>query len=129
MKKCDHIAIVVFDLESAISKWKKLLQLNPSAIEDMISEKVKVCFFRLDNIKIELVWPYEENETLRKRGEGIAHFCLESDDIHSDFNRLKEKYTLTSSAPTQGADGKEVFFVHPKSLGRVLVEFSSSKTS
>jgi len=62
---------------------------------------------------------------LEKRGGGIHHLCFRTNDIDADVARLKSKgYQFLSDAPTPGAHGARVIFIHPKSCDGVLVELS-----
>ena len=62
---------------------------------------------------------------LEKRGPGIHHICLGSDDIASDDAALETNgMTRLREVPSPGAGGATVQFVHPKSTGGVLVELS-----
>jgi len=45
------------------------------------------------------------------------------DNIHEEMERLKQAgFELLQDAPKQGADGKLICFLHPKSTGGLLVE-------
>ena len=62
---------------------------------------------------------------LEKRGPGLHHLCLASDDLMADDGRLRAAgYRLLRPEPTRGAGGCWVQFVHPKSSGGVLIELS-----
>jgi methylmalonyl-CoA/ethylmalonyl-CoA epimerase len=62
---------------------------------------------------------------LEKKGPGIHHLCLASDDVQGDDARLREAgLQVLRPEPTRGAGGCWVQFVHPKSTGGVLLELS-----
>ena len=62
-------------------------------------------------------------KSIEKRGEGIHHIAFAVDNIEAEIKRLKaEGFQPISSAPKLGADGKLVFFFHPKSANGVLIE-------
>ncbi|MCB1616522.1 MAG: VOC family protein, partial [Pseudomonadales bacterium] len=78
---------------------------------------------------IELVHPLNGEgpiaKYLEKKPGGIHHICFRSDDIEADVARLKEKgYQFLSDAPTPGAHGCQVIFIHPKSCDGVLIELN-----
>jgi methylmalonyl-CoA/ethylmalonyl-CoA epimerase len=82
--------------------------------------------------RIELLEPTREDSPiaafLAKRGPGIHHLCLASDDVAADDRRLRELgFTLLRPEPTVGAEGTRVQFVHPKSAGGVLVELAEKR--
>ena len=67
---------------------------------------------------------------LEKRGGGLHHLCFRTDDIDADVERLRAKgYQFTSDAPTPGAHGSRVIFIHPKSCDGVLIELSQPAES
>ena len=79
--------------------------------------------------RIELLEPTRDDSPiasfLAKRGPGIHHLCLDSDDVVGDDARLREiGVALLRPQPTAGAGGTAVQFVHPKSSGGVLVELA-----
>jgi len=60
---------------------------------------------------------------LAKKGPGMHHLCLETDDIEGMMAQLSDKgIQLINESPRTGADGKRYAFIHPKSTGGVLVE-------
>jgi len=67
---------------------------------------------------------------LEKRGPGIHHICLASSDIAADDARLRAAgIELLRAAPTAGAGGTLVQFVHPRSAGGVLVELAQPRAA
>lgn len=127
MKKIEHIGIAVKNLESANALYKKLLSKPHYKIETVRSEMVNTSFFKVGDIKIELLESTSAesaiNSFIEKRGEGIHHIAFEVEDIRAEMKRLKEEgFELTRDEPFRGADNKLVCFVHPKSTNGVLVE-------
>jgi methylmalonyl-CoA/ethylmalonyl-CoA epimerase len=62
---------------------------------------------------------------LEKKWGGLHHLCFRSDDIDADVARLKDKgYQFLGDAPTPGAHGSRVIFIHPKSCDGVLIEIN-----
>lgn len=125
----DHIAIAVPDLEKAIKRLTDDFNLNYSGTEEVESAKTTTAFFPLPPTSIELVHPLRGEgpiaKYLEKKPGGIHHLCFRSDDIHADVARLKAKgYQFLSDAPSPGAHGCQVIFIHPKSCDGVLVEIS-----
>ncbi len=83
----------------------------------------------LGDLRIELLEPTRPDSAvakfLDKRGPGLHHLCLGSDDLDGDDAALRAAGTeLLRERPTAGAEGARVQFVHPKSAGGVLVELS-----
>lgn len=131
MKKIEHIGIAVKNLESANALYKNILGKPHYKIETVRSEMVNTSFFKVGDIKIELLESTSAESAIslfiEKRGEGIHHIAFEVEDIHAEMKRLKEEgFELTRDEPFRGADNKLVCFVHPKSMSGVLVELCQS---
>ena len=125
----DHIAIAVPDLQQAIARFAEDFGLNFEGQEDVSAAKTSTAFFPLPPTSIELVHPLNGEGPiagyLEKRGGGLHHLCFRSDNIEQDIARLTAKgYRFLGDAPTPGAHGSKVIFIHPKSCGGVLVELS-----
>jgi methylmalonyl-CoA/ethylmalonyl-CoA epimerase len=127
IKKVNHIAVVVPDLDGAMNFWVDALGLKLSHKEHVASQAVDVAFLPVGDSKIELIQPID-NESgvaryLAKKGPGMHHICFEVDDIEAALARLKEAdVQLINEVPTVGADGRKFAFIHPKSANGVLVE-------
>jgi methylmalonyl-CoA/ethylmalonyl-CoA epimerase len=129
MLKTDHIAILVADIDEALTFWRDALGLKLEHVEEVASQEVKVAFLPLGGHAIELVQPMGETSSLAsylaKRGPGLHHLCFEVDDVEAALTRLKEQgVRLINKQPVEGAGGKKVAFIHPKSASGVLVELS-----
>ena len=123
-----HVGIAVRSIEEARRFWEAL-GLHVEHVEEVPHEGVRVAMIPCGSSRIELLEPTREDSPiagfLAKRGPGIHHLCLASDDVAGDDQRLREQgYALLRAAPTRGAGGTAVQFVHPKSAGGVLVELA-----
>ena len=127
INRINHVAILIDDLESALSFWRDALGLTLSRVDDNSSEMAKVAFLPAGNSEIELVIPTSGDSglarQLEKRGPGIHHICLEVDDIGGMIAHLKTKgVQLINQEPKVNEAGKKYVFIHPKSAQGVLVE-------
>jgi len=124
----DHIGIAV----ASIAEGRKLYEamgLEVEAIEEVPDEGVRVAFIPIGNTRIELLEPIAADSPVAKflarRGPGIHHVCLASDELAADDAHLRAAgVQLLRPEPTRGAGGARVQFVHPKSAGGVLLELS-----
>lgn len=127
LKRLDHVAVLVEDLEDALVFWQEKLGLELDHIETISSMAVKIAFMPLGESEIELVQPTTDDsglaKFLAKRGPGLHHICLEVDDIKAKLDDLKgEGINLIDQEPVVMEDGRKLAFIHPKSAGGVLVE-------
>lgn len=125
--KINHIAIAVNDIAVASRFYVDVLGLELSEPEDVPTQKTRVAFLRIGEVKIELVQPMSEDSPvakhIAKRGEGIHHVCYETTDIVGALAALKAKdVPLIDQEPRVGAHEARIAFVHPKGVSGVLTE-------
>jgi methylmalonyl-CoA/ethylmalonyl-CoA epimerase len=127
VKQINHVAVVVDDMEKALSFWRDALGMDLHGLRDVPAEKSQVAFLPLSGSEVELVRPTTDDsgiaKYLAKRGPGMHHLCLEVDDIEGMMSQLKAKgVRLINEEPRTAADGKKYAFIHPESTSGVLVE-------
>lgn len=127
IKRINHIAIVVDDIDRALTFWRDALGLKLDHIEDIPEQESMVAFLPTGESEVELVQPTSEDSGvaryLQKRGPGMHHICFEVEDIHVSLEQLKGKgVRLINETPMTGAGGKKMAFIHPESAYGVLVE-------
>jgi methylmalonyl-CoA/ethylmalonyl-CoA epimerase len=127
IKSINHVAVVVDDMEKALSFWRDALGIELHEMRDVPVEKSQVAFLPLAGSEVELVMPTSDDsgiaKYLAKRGPGMHHICLEVDDIVSMLAQLRAKgVRLINEEPRTSADGKKYAFIHPESTSGVLVE-------
>ena len=114
IRKIDHLGIAVRSITEGRALYEAL-GLAVAAIEEVPDEGVRVALIPCGESLIELLEPLGPDSPiarfLEKRGPGIHHVCLGSDDLAGDDARLR-------------AGGCWVQFVHPRSTGGVLIELS-----
>ena len=127
MKRIDHVAVAVSDLDAAEAAYNDLLNLEWKGREEVAGQKVLTSIFQVGESWLELISPTAEDSTiaafLRKRGQGLHHICFEVDDIEAEIARLKKKGArLLNETPTDGVGGTRIAFLHPKETAGVLIE-------
>jgi methylmalonyl-CoA/ethylmalonyl-CoA epimerase len=126
IKKIDHVAVLVDDLDPAIAKYRELFGLEPREREVVASQKTEAALLPVGDSNIELIAP-RGNESLvkylQKRGPGLHHIAIEVEGIEAALALLKSMgVPLIDETPRAGARGHKVAFVHPRATGGVLVE-------
>jgi len=127
VKKINHVAVVVDDMEKALSFWRDALDMDLHELRDVPAEQSQVAFLPLPGSEVELVMPTTDDsgiaKYLSKRGPGMHHICLEVDDIEGMLEQLRSKSVrLINEEPRTTSDGKKYAFIHPESTAGVLVE-------
>ncbi|HLP12856.1 MAG TPA: methylmalonyl-CoA epimerase [Flavobacteriales bacterium] len=132
MQKIEHIGIAVKSIDVYIRMYEQLLNTPCYKLEAVESEGVKTAFFKVGPNKIELLEATKPDSPIakfiEKKGEGIHHIAYAVSNVHEEMERLKNLgFELLGDAPKNGADGKEIIFLHPKSAGGVLVELCADR--
>lgn len=127
----DHIGVAVANLEESL-KFYASLGLTPSGFDE--ADQSKIAFLPIGDTRIELLEGLGPDspisKSVAKRGPGVHHLCFRVPDIHAAFAALKASGAqVIDATPRPGAHGCTVFFVHPKSAGGVLMEFSQPPAS
>ncbi len=131
VKQLEHIGIAVSDMEKAIDLYSRLLGRMPYKEETVETEGVRTVFFRVGEVKIELLEGIGPDNPIdrfvAKRGAGIHHLAYEVEDIFEAIRYCKEQgFHLVNEEPRVGADNKLICFIHPKSTDGVLIELCQS---
>jgi methylmalonyl-CoA/ethylmalonyl-CoA epimerase len=126
VKRIDHIAVCVSDIDESLAKYKQLLGVDPTVRETVASQKTEACLLPIGESNIELISPAGNEglqKFLEKRGPGLHHIAVEIEGIEAALALLKSLgVPLIDEAPRVGARGHKVAFVHPKATGGVLIE-------
>lgn len=128
VRKIAHLGIAVRSIDEA-RPFYEALGLSVEAIEEVPQERVRVAMLAIGDSHLELLEPTGPESPiakfLEKRGPGIHHLCVDTADVVAADRALRAAgYELLRPAPTLGAGGCLVQFVHPRSTGGVLLELS-----
>ncbi|MBI5059188.1 methylmalonyl-CoA epimerase [candidate division KSB1 bacterium] len=123
----DHLAIAVASLDDAVAYWTTHLGAVEVHRETVSEQRVNVVMLRVGDLKIELLQPTSDDSPVAKfiavRGPGIHHVALRVDSTDSELSIMKAGgATLLDEGARDGAEGTKVGFIHPRTLGGVLVE-------
>ena len=129
--RIEHLGIAVRDADAITDLYERLFGYRPYKRERVESEGVETVFLDAGGAKLELLEATRAESPIAgfvdKRGEGLHHVAFEVRDIYAEHARLSDAgFRLLNPEPKRGADGKLIFFVHPKDTGGVLVEFCQS---
>ena len=127
--KIDHIAIAVNDVERSAKEYQQALGVSNIEFETIDTEGVKVAILYLENGRIELMQPTNDSSPIKKflekKGEGLHHMALETNDIENEVTRMEGCGIQFLGKIRPGSAGTKVTFIHPKSLHGVLAELCS----
>lgn len=122
-----HVGIAVADLAEAAAFYRVVLGLSPRPPET--ADGAKILSFSLGEADVELLEPLASESPvgrfLARRGPGIHHLCYRVPDLDHALARCREMgYRLVDEVPRQGAHGRRVAFLHPKSTAGILIELT-----
>jgi methylmalonyl-CoA/ethylmalonyl-CoA epimerase len=141
VKRIDHVAIAVADLDDSARGLTALFGLATGAREHVAGQSTDVTFLhagRADqstDTAVELCAPAAGGDSaiarfLARRGPGLHHVCFEVDDLPAALAALKAAgVRLIDETPRPGARGHQVAFLHPAATGGVLFELCSAESS
>jgi methylmalonyl-CoA/ethylmalonyl-CoA epimerase len=127
VKALNHVGIAVNSIDEQRAFYENSLGAVFENIEEVPSQKVRVGFFRVGDVRLELLEPTDPSSTiaafLEKRGQGLHHLAFTVDDIQARIEELKTKgLRMIDDTPRPGAHHMQIAFVHPKSTHGVLTE-------
>ena len=130
--KLAHIGIAVKSLEDSVSNYENIFGVKASEVEYVAEQKVNVRKLHLENMDVELLEGTAPDSPItkfiEKRGEGVHHCSFEVDDIEKSLLDAKNSgIDLINETPRTGADDMLIAFLHPKSTGGVLIEYTQKK--
>jgi len=127
LKKIDHIGIAVPNLDEIKNTLSDAFDLLPEFEEEVTDQKVKVAGYHIGESTIEYLQPISSDSPiakfLDKKGTGIHHIAYSVENLAEVLKRLQKKgIRLIDELPRDGAEGKNIAFIHPKSTNGILIE-------
>jgi methylmalonyl-CoA/ethylmalonyl-CoA epimerase len=132
IQSIDHLGIAVRSIDEAVPLYESALGLRCLGREEVPAQRVKTAFFDVGGVHLELLEPTAPDSPIAKfiaeKGEGIHHVAFRTDDIRGQLEQASSKgLRLINPVPVEGAAGKLVAFLHPKSTRGVLTELCALK--
>lgn len=123
----EHIGIAVESLDEAIPYYEKVLGLKCYNVEEVADQKVKTAFFKVGEVKIELLESTDPEgpigKFVEKKGQGIHHLAFAVDGVDEALTEVEANgVRLIDKTSRKGAEGLKIGFLHPKSTLGVLTE-------
>lgn len=123
----DHVGIAVEDLDAAVEEYRRLLGVEPVHRERVEDQGVEEVLFAMGSSYIQLLGALGPDtpvgRALASRGPGVHHVAYRVDDVAEALDHLRAQGArLVDEAPRPGSRNTLIAFVHPKTMGGVLVE-------
>jgi methylmalonyl-CoA epimerase len=126
IKQLNHIGIVVKNIDDTISLLSRIFSAEEIGRKIFADLGQTSAIIRIGDFKIELMEPYGDAGVvpnfLKKRGEGLHHISLITDDIDAEEDYLaKNSINVIGKAP-KGIKADRVMFTHPKQTNGIVFE-------
>lgn len=126
-KKIDHIGIAVRSIAERRPFYEQALGARFEGIEEVADQKVRVAFFQVGEVRLELLEATSEDSPvarfIARRGEGLHHIAYAVEELARRLAELEQQgVRLIDKQPRPGAHGTAIAFLHPQSTGGVLTE-------
>src|SRR6516162_1592885 len=123
----NHIGIAVRSIDAQRPFYEGTLGGLFEGVEEVPDQKVRVGFFRVNDVRLELLEPTDPSSTvavfLDKWGERMHHVAYTVEDIEARIAELKQSgVQMIDNAPRGGAHHMRIAFIHPGSTGGILTE-------
>ena len=125
----EHLGIAVTSLEEAMPFFELLTGGKCYSIEEVADQKVKTAFFKVGEVKIELLEATSPESSIAKFIEknggkgGIHHVAFNVDSVEEALAEAEAAgIQLIDKAPRKGAENLMIAFLHPKSTKGILTE-------
>src|SRR5262244_4404636 len=94
VKGVNHIGIAVRSIEAQRPFYEGTLGAVFEGVEEVFDQKVRVGFFRVGDVRLELLEPTDPTSTvaafLEKRGEGLHHVAFTVEGIEARIAELRQ---------------------------------------
>ena len=127
-----HVAIATADADALAALLVSALGAERGAEELLDQGALRVLFVTLGPVTVELLEPRSPDHTVAKflhtRGPGLHHVSYQVADLTVALERCRAAgVRLIDETPRAGAHGSRVAFLHPKSVGGVLIELCEAR--
>src|SRR5437660_7528889 len=118
VKAINHIGIAVRSIDAQRAFYEGTLGAVFEGVEEVPDQKVRVGFFRVGDVRLELLEPSDPASTiaafLDRKGEGLHHIAYTVEDIASRIAELKQAgLRMIDETPRPGAHQTRIAFVQP----------------
>ena len=118
----EHLGIAVTSIEEAAPFFEFLSGAPCYSIEVVEDQKVRTAFFKVGEVKIELLEPTSPESTIAKF-IGVHHVAFNVENVADALAECEAAgIQLIDKAPRKGAENLMIAFLHPKSTKGVLTE-------
>ena len=124
-----HIGLGVKDIHASVKAFARTFNVPVPEVTVLPDRQMKVALVQLGPISLEFLQDDSENGMLAKfirdKGDGIHHFCVDTDDIEADVEVIKRRgVEMIHQQPVIGVRGKRIAFMGGNALTGIPIEMS-----
>ena len=119
----DHIGYLTGDIEATAKEFERLGYCAGETVNDD-TQRTRICFLtKADEVRVELVEPYEDNKTMQKmlakRGVTPYHTCYEVDDVEQEYEQLVQNNwtALFKPVPAPAFGNRKICYFWNQEIG------------
>jgi methylmalonyl-CoA/ethylmalonyl-CoA epimerase len=128
IKKVDHVAIAVKNLDEALKTFENLLGHKAAQVKEVPEQKIRAAMIHVGDVEIELIQPTDPGTGVAKFLEGkeggVHHICFEVDDVDKELQAMAAKGVETIDKKGRPGLAGKIGFLNPKSAKGVLIELA-----
>ncbi len=129
IKGVGHIGIFVKNIEESVEALLKFVDFPKPTIKESEKMGVKAGVINLGGFELELIQGLKKDGPLaqfvEEQGDMIHHFCLLTDDIDADLEKIKaEGVEMADLTPKVGVRGKKIAMTSPAAFNGITIELS-----
>jgi methylmalonyl-CoA/ethylmalonyl-CoA epimerase len=127
----EHIGVAVSNIKESLSVFNNLFGLNDvSEIYEDTFQNIKISFFCVAGVKIELIAPLDSNkkspvDNIIEKNMSYYHLCFRTGCIEGEILQLVKKgaIVVTEPIPSLAFSNRKIAFLYVEHLGLIeLVE-------
>ena len=125
LKKMDHIAVVVKDIDKATKSYADMFGFEVVEKREGPGAEFTSVMMALGDIKLELFQPLKEgsfSKFLEEKGGGLHHVSFVTDNIVQEMKNLKAQGKKLQNEEPMVLPNAKIAFVHPSAAENVLIE-------
>jgi methylmalonyl-CoA/ethylmalonyl-CoA epimerase len=127
LERIDHVGLAVDDLDAAVEHYRSTFGIDPTHRERVDTQGVEEVLFEIGGSYIQLLGALAPQTPvgrfLERHGAGMHHVAYRVADVEGALEDLRRRgVRLIDESPRAGSRGTTIAFVHPASMGGVLVE-------
>jgi len=126
IKGLNHIGIVVKDIDETMRLFARIFEAKEIGRKTFAELGQISALISIGDLKVELMAPYGDRgvvpDFLRKRGEGLHHISVITDDIDAEDEHLAKNGINAIAKTPKGINDDRVMFTHPKQTNSIVFE-------